>query len=221
MTLRSATIGPDLEITNEQLADELVCDCCQTGVAVGPDGPVAVYRERTSDEIRDIYVAQLGPDGWQPGQPIANENWKIDACPVNGPSIASAGESIGVAWFTAADDLPRVRFARSTDGGRSFGSPVDLASGNTIGRVGIAIYPDGTAIVSWLDAAGAITLRTVSADDSTGPPHIVARTGPGRMSGFPQIVRRGADLVVAWTDTTGDISFVRSALLDPANLSDR
>ncbi len=218
MTLRSAVIGPDLTISDEQLADELVCDCCQTGVAVGPDGPVAVYRNRTRDEIRDIYVAQLGPDGWQTGKPIANDNWEIAACPVNGPSIASAGDWIGIAWFTAADDLPRVRFARSADGGSTFGPPVELASGDTIGRVGLAMFPDGTALVSWLDSAGAIKLRSVAANDVKGPQHIVARTGPGRMSGFPQIVRRGTDIVVAWTDTTENLSVVRSMIVEPVTL---
>ena len=53
MTLRSALLGPEGEVSQEQLVDEIVCDCCQTGVAVSSHGPIAVYRDRTVEEIRD------------------------------------------------------------------------------------------------------------------------------------------------------------------------
>jgi len=47
MTLRAAVISPGLTITSDYLVDDLVCDCCQTDVALGPTGPIAVYRNRT------------------------------------------------------------------------------------------------------------------------------------------------------------------------------
>jgi len=55
--------------------------------------------------------------------PVATgaEGWEIEGCPVNGPAIAAAGDRVAVAWFTAAGDTPRVRFASSTDGAASFG----------------------------------------------------------------------------------------------------
>ena len=59
MTLRAALIAPDQGAVTEYLVDGLVCDCCQTDVAIGPQGPIAVYRNRTSDEIRDIYVSRV------------------------------------------------------------------------------------------------------------------------------------------------------------------
>ena len=49
MTLRTATVAPDGSLSDEQLIDNMVCDCCQTDVAVSSDGPIAVYRNRTSD----------------------------------------------------------------------------------------------------------------------------------------------------------------------------
>ena len=41
MTLRSATVAPDLTTAAPQLIDARVCDCCQTDVAVAAGGPVS------------------------------------------------------------------------------------------------------------------------------------------------------------------------------------
>ena len=49
MTLRSAVITPDAAAPEGQLVDDLVCDCCQTDVALSTRGPVAVYRNRTAE----------------------------------------------------------------------------------------------------------------------------------------------------------------------------
>ena len=38
--------------------DARACDCCQTDAAMTSAGPVVVYRNRTEEEIRDIYIAR-------------------------------------------------------------------------------------------------------------------------------------------------------------------
>jgi hypothetical protein len=217
MTLRSAVIDSQGELAYEQLADELVCDCCQTDVTVAPEGPVAVYRNRTEEEIRDIYVMRAIDGRWQPGKPVGEDGWKIAGCPVNGPAITSNGEDVAVAWFTAAGNTPKVRFARSVDGGESFENAIDVATARPAGRVGVALADDGSATVSWLrvgaDGKGEIVIRNVSHDGELGEDRLIATTDAGRMSGFPQLVRDNDNLVLAWTDTLGKITQVRSALL--------
>ena len=87
MTLRSTVIGDDGSLEREILVDNRVCDCCQTDVALTNGVPVAVYRNRSEEEIRDIFVTRATDDGWQPGIPIADDGWQISACPVNGPGL--------------------------------------------------------------------------------------------------------------------------------------
>lgn len=204
MTLRSATIDREGSLADEMLVDDRVCDCCQTDVALAGTTPVAVYRNRDDGEIRDIYITRLGASGWTKGVPVAADRWEITGCPVNGPAIAAREQRIAVAWFTAADNEPRVRYAVSGDG-NTFGPPVDIAAGDTLGRVDVVLLDNGSAVVSHLRDAGdgnaEVVLRRVARDGSPGEPLTAATTGAGRMSGFPQLARYDGDLVIAWTDT--------------------
>jgi len=225
MTLRSAVITKDSKITESRLADDLVCDCCQTDVALGPDGPIAVYRNRTTDEIRDIYVMRMLDGEWEQGRPVANDGWNIAACPVNGPAIAARGDNVAVAWFTAANNETKVRFAMSAGGAESFGEAIDIAVERPLGRVGILLLDGGTALVSWLSqgrgSEGLIQARAVFADGALGEVTTVANTSSGRMSGFPQIAEHGDGIVFAWTRTGTDESKVNTLIYDKNKLIQR
>jgi len=59
MTLRSAVITPEGRLIQEQEVDESVCDCCQTDMAMTANGPVAVYRDRSAEEVRDSTAVEL------------------------------------------------------------------------------------------------------------------------------------------------------------------
>jgi hypothetical protein len=184
--------------------DERVCDCCQTDAAVTDDGPVLVYRDRNQDEVRDIALTRLQAGEWSEPVHVNADDWKIDACPVNGPAVDARGTTVAVAWFTAPD-LPRIRLAFSDDAGRSFGPPIEVAHGNVIGRVDVVLLDDGRAVVSWLQSAtnGAeLRAQPFSRDGKPGPAVLVAAASVQRSSGFPQMVRAGDGLLFAWTDST-------------------
>lgn len=218
MTLRSAQLNASGDIDAGHLVDELVCDCCQTDVAIAADGPVAVYRNRTSAEIRDIYVARhVATDGWQPGIPVANDDWEISGCPVNGPAIVADGRNVAVAWFTAANGEPRVRAARSEDGGARFTSAIDVDTDSPIGRVDIDMLDTESIVVSYLaksaDGGGEVVAQAIAGDGTLGIRRVVARTATSRSAGFPQMIRQGDELVFAWTDTPDERSRVRTATI--------
>jgi hypothetical protein len=131
---------------------------------------------------------------------------------VNGPAIDAQGRSVAVAWFTAAD-VPRVRLAFSQDAGRSFGAPVEVASGSVAGRVDVVLLGRDRAAVTWLhETADGAEIRVQPFDDDgpSGPVAVVARSSVQRASGFPQMIRAGDGLLFAWTDASGP-SRVRTA----------
>ena len=198
----------------EQVIDDFVCDCCQTDVALAMSGPVAVYRNRTADEVRDISVARFMEHAWQPGQTIATDEWTIAACPVNGPSIVADGKFVAVAWFTAADG-PVVRIATSTDNGETYSAPTNVIDGKTLGRVGLARLDAGNLAESWLrtDGSGSaeVLVRSLGQNGRLGPIVTVA-TGVSGVS-VPQIARLHDALIFVWTETQDGDRRVGSARL--------
>lgn len=213
MTLRGAVIGADGAKQGADVElDGRTCDCCQTDAALTREGAVVAYRDRSGDEIRDIAIVRRTADGWSAPVHVSNDGWRIDGCPVNGPAIDARGDQVVVAWFTAPD-RPRVRVAFSSDGGRTFTAPVEVASGKVTGRVDTVLLPDGRAAVSWLaDEPGAAGIRT-QAFDRAGPAGAIvtiASADVARSSGFPQMVRVADGLLFAWT-APGDPAQVRTA----------
>ena len=214
MTLRFTTIAPDGGLGEEVLLDASTCDCCQTSVARATAGPVVAYRDRTADEVRDIYVARQVDGRWTEGRLVHDDGWTIAACPVNGPSIDADGERVAVAWFTGADGEPgAVRVAFSGDGGATFGPPVRADDGRPVGRVALLLLEDGDALLAWVEDAdqGAdIRVRRVG-DDGAGPSAALTATSAARASGFPRMARLGDRILFAWTEP-GEESRVRTAV---------
>ena len=211
MTLRTAAIGADGSLSGEALLDPRACDCCQTAAVAVPRGALVAYRDRSGEEVRDISVVRLVDGAWQEPQAVHADRWKIAGCPVNGPSLAAAGDRVAVAWFTAARDTPRVLLAFSDDGGRRFEAPIRVDGGTPLGRVSVLLDQDGGALVTWLEAREREGLVQVRRVDRTGvgPTTTVARTSAARASGFPRMVRSGNRLVFAWTEA-GKPSQVRT-----------
>src|SRR6185436_4277359 len=58
MTLRYATIDAAGAIHSKAQLDERVCDCCATGMTLARGRPVVVYRDRSSEEVRDVAVVR-------------------------------------------------------------------------------------------------------------------------------------------------------------------
>jgi hypothetical protein len=222
MTLRSATYPDGLTIADETVVDDLICDCCQTDVAITDAGPVAVYRDRTRDETRDIHAARYVNGKWQPSGPVANDDWTIGGCPVNGPVVEAEGRQLAVAWFTAADDRPRVRLARSSDSGRTFSAPVDVVDGGTFGRVGLAMLSGDDVAVSWLckesDDRAEVCLRRVTADGELGPVRLPGNGQSVSPLTVPQLARSGEYLFVAWTARHSGSTAIVSRRLPVASL---
>ena len=203
MSLQSTAAAPNGTVGTENPVDLRTCDCCQVSATVTPSGPVIAYRDRTDAEIRDIAVARHVDGKWTTPTIVHEDGWHIEACPVNGPALASRGDTVAIAWFTGAQDTARVRVAFSTDGGQRFAPPVRVDGGTPAGRVGIALDDNGDAVVSWLERVppedAEVRVRRVSRSGVMGEPFTISRTKAARASGFPRIVRLGDTLVAAWT----------------------
>ncbi|MEA2491288.1 MAG: hypothetical protein QOH21_3080 [Acidobacteriota bacterium] len=152
MMLRYANLDAGLNVSGESQLDTRVCECCATSMTMTAVGPVAVYRDRSAEEIRDIGVVRRTGAKWTAPALVHRDGWKIKGCPVNGPQLDARGNGVAVAWFTAAAS-PRVNVAFSRDAGATFGTPVRIDSGNPAGRVDVLMLANGSALVTWIESA--------------------------------------------------------------------
>ncbi len=220
-SLRVARLDRSGAVVAREIVDELVCDCCQPDLAMTASGPVVAYRDRHPSEIRDIVVRRHADGAWGDAVAVAVDGWHIEGCPVNGPAIAAAGDTVAVAWFTAAGNDPRVRIARSNDGARTFAPAVDLDGAGSFGQVGLLLEHDGRALVTWWRraAGGGLDLaaRTVGADGALGELRVLAHSMEAQPVDVPQIIATGDDALVAWT-TLDAAGAVHTLLIDRRKL---
>ncbi len=203
MTLRFARIHPDGSVSDRQQLDDRVCECCQTSMVRTSDGYVAVYRNRSDDEVRDIgFVRQTGGEWSAPGI-IHDDGWKIAACPVNGPQIDAKGNAVAVAWYTAPEGDGRIMLAFGEESG-GFGDPVRVDEGGAIGRVDVVMLDEEQALVVWLGKEGDVLMRVMRNDGESSPVESIGRSSSARASGFPRITKVGDVVHVAWTEPEVD-----------------
>ena len=217
MTLRTALVGLDGSVVDDVLLDNKTCDCCQTTGAITSEGPIIVYRDRSELEIRDMYIVRKQRNGWSKPIPISQDNWNIAGCPVNGPSADAIGNTLGVVWFTAANDQPKVKVIFSDDAGRSFGEATTIDNKLPLGRVDLIMLDTASAMVSWLTKEGDFTLikvRKVYANGSMDAPIVISQTSDSRGSGFPQMEKVGDQVYFSWTALDGEGSFIKMAKMN-------
>jgi hypothetical protein len=204
MGLYFASFDASWKQTAENVVNARVCECCQTATALTGDGLLTAFRDLSGDEIRDIKVSRLESGTWSPEITVHDDNWKIEACPVNGPALSARGNQVAATWFSAPDDNGRAFVAFSQDGGKTWGNAIRLDDESSLGRVDIEMLDDGSAIASWMEFAGGrshFRVRRVSPSGQRSP--AVDVPGAVRASGYPRMTRSGNELILAWTETEG------------------
>ena len=204
MSLRYASYDGQWKQNADIAIDTKVCDCCSTSVAVTSDGPVAAFRNRTDEEIRDIYVSRLEGDKWTDGTVVHDDGWHITACPVNGPVVSARGRDVAIAWFTTHENQGRSFAALSNDAGRTWTAPIRLDEAGSLGRVDVEMLDDGSAVATWIEFANMraqFRLRRVEKSGKTSPAITIAGASGGRVAGVPRLARQGNQLVFAWLES--------------------
>ena len=202
MTIRVAEVSKEGVIYNETQLDERTCDCCQTSITMTNNGPVIVYRDRSNEEIRDIYIVRKVHGVWTKPLAVHNDNWKIAGCPVNGPKVVSNNNNVAVAWFSAANNTPTVKVAFSFDGGKNFKKPISISKFSVLGRVDVLFLNSNEVLVSYIekDKKGTflkckkITLKGIVSNE-----FIISEIGGNRGTGVPQLELFKNEIYAVWT----------------------
>ncbi|HJU43915.1 MAG TPA: sialidase family protein [Vicinamibacterales bacterium] len=227
MTVRFGQFDKHFKQVSETAVDAKVCECCPTAAAVTTEGVIAAYRDRSDAEIRDNYVARLVNGKWLTPKPVFNDNWKIAACPVNGPALAASGRTVVMTWFTARQDQGQAYLAFSDDAGATFASPIRLDDGGTLGRVDVELLPDGAALATWIEFAdqpvppkplggggrAQFRARRIERNGRRSAPVTISGMAGNRSSGYPRAAVANGEIVFAWTESAdGGALHVRTAV---------
>ena len=226
MKLMARLLAPDGTSLGDWTVDPDVCTCCQNTVAVLPGDRVFVaYRGHTPAEIRDNLhtTFNLATATWTKPATLRDDGWKIAACPVNGPAADSLDSALAVAWFTAAEGIPRVYARHSAAAAATFTAPAQIDLGRPMGRLETVMLPDHSAIMLWLEMkseanSAGLYARRLFPDGRLSAAHLVATTAQSRAGGFPRAaLRPDGTVLVAYTQTD-ELTQVRTLTLDPAAL---
>jgi hypothetical protein len=203
MSVRFAQFDQSFKQIADSEIDARVCECCPTAATVTAEGVVAAYRDRSDAEIRDNYVARLVNGTWTEPKAVFNDNWKIAACPVNGPALAANGQAVAMTWFTVKQDQGQAYLAFSLDAGATFGAPIRVDDGGSLGRVDVAMLPDGAALVTWIEFAGQAQFRArrIDRDGTRSAPITIAGIAGNRASGYPRAAIANGEVVFTWTES--------------------
>ena len=202
-----AKLGPDGPAVETRIASD-VCFCCKTAVAVDTRGAVyTAWRHIFPGSIRDIAFAKSidGGRGFSPIVRVSNDNWELNGCPEDGPSLAvDQSGTIHIAWATVVNDgepQKAVFYATSRDG--QVFSPrkrVPTTGTTTPGHPQLLVNSDGSVVIAFDEVAGGrrqVSLTRLSQSGVFAPAQILS----GDESAMhPVFVRLGTrNLLVAWT----------------------
>ncbi|MFT4576779.1 MAG: hypothetical protein ACI9SI_001713 [Polaribacter sp.] len=212
MTIRVAEVSSDGTIFNETQLDGRTCDCCQTSIAMTKNGPIIVFRDRSKQEIRDIYFSQRKDSVWSTSTPVFNDNWEINGCPVNGPKIVSNKKNTAVAWFTVAEESPKVKVSFFSDT-NSFEEPIVLNDIDALGRVDAAFINSDELLVSYMESdekATYLRCKKVTKNGTISKAITVAEINSARSTGVPQLEILEGVAYFVWTISIDDKNQLKS-----------
>ncbi len=220
MTLRYAFVNNQGQINNRTELDSLTCDCCQTTMVQTEDGVVVAYRDREpknlTSEIRDIKILYNTGGDWIESENTPVDNWNLQACPVNGPVLSANNNKLALAWFTAADNKPKVQVAFSNDNGQQFQDAIVVDESNNLGRVAVDWINADTIFISWIgmkDNNTALLYRIVTVDGTVGEIQTATEIDMSRSSGVPQVAQIGDNkILLTWTET-GELPSIQSKVI--------
>jgi hypothetical protein len=179
------------------------CPCCRTSLAAGPDGALYLaWRQVFEGDVRDVVVARAEPGTLRFDAPVRvhEDGWVFPGCPHAGPSVAVDGTgAVHVGWYTGKEGRQGLWYAVSRDGGRSFGEPRALVTGEWVPPSQVRLATAGGRVwAAWDDRRSkdrALSLATVHSDGRARP----VLSAPHRGTA-PAMAVRGSEALLAWLD---------------------
>lgn len=190
----------------EGVAQSNSCECCRIALDFDKAGrPLVMWRHVFEPNIRD-HALMVFTDRDRPGpiRKVAEDNWRVDACPHHGPALAVAGDgSVHAAWYTAGTVRKGVYYASAAGPEAAFSAPRPLGNPATTVSHPQILALNGRLWMAWKEFDGETTTVRVQSSDDSGrtwsQPRGLAQTPDG--SDRPILVSNGAGAFLSWVTT--------------------
>ncbi len=190
-----ATFGPDQRVAEHS------CECCRIALAPDPEGGLAaLWRHVFDGDVRDHAFARIAPhgDSSTPIERATFDGWVVDACPHQGPGLATAIDGgYHAVWFGERAGEAATRYARLSPDGRPVG---DVRVLPDIGAEHATVATAGEALaIVWRSPDGKATrLRAMVSVDGgrTFDPRDLAASEAD--NDHPLLVTKGRALFAVW-----------------------
>lgn len=205
--------------TRAILVDSVACQCCRIALSTDGNGDVKLaFRNLLPGSVRDISITGSADNGNSFIRPVSfsGDDWIIDGCPHDGPSIVNNADNTFAAWYagSSAHENAGVYYAELDKGNHTLTKRMIAARGKFIQ---LCLMPDGTRIIGYNES--------YSERDSTFNKIVIGKindkgyfirevTQPGVQGFYPMVTSAGNDhVVIAWKDR-GKIFYRRVATSD-------
>ena len=197
----------------EKFANESSCECCRIGASLDPKNQAVIaYRAIFPGGIRDQATQLITSKGAEPIRRVADDDWKTDACPHHGPSIAVSGSGkFHVAWFTQGTKRAGVFYANSINQGMRYSNPVRVGAETANVSRPYLMAIDRQVWLVWKEFDGttsSVYLKS-SQDDgvSWSEPRVLAKTVG--YSDHPLLIRQDQTVYLSWLTRTDGYQFLK------------
>ena len=186
----------------ERIANENSCECCRIGAALSSTGETAIiYRAIFPGGIRDHATQIVSPKSAEPIRRVSDDQWRTDACPHHGPTIAiSEAGKMHVAWFTQGERRSGVFYANSVNQGRSYSKPVRIGTdGANVSRPYLLALGQNIYLV-WKEFNGSISTVYMNRSQDDGgtwsAPRAIFETSG--YSDHPLLISQQGKVYLSW-----------------------
>ncbi|MDA8129758.1 MAG: sialidase family protein [Betaproteobacteria bacterium] len=179
---------------------EHTCECCRTSLTWTAEGPVALWRNLYGTHTRDFAIGTLDTASVRRA---TDDEWRIDACPHHGGSLAVDGRgALHMVWFTQGQTRKGLfyRYIRGTteSAPMAFGDPAAQAGHATIAAAG------DTVLITWREFDGHVyvaqALYSIDGGSSWSEPQRLATSSAA--ADYPLPLVDGKRALVVWNSAT-------------------
>ena len=186
----------------EKIANEASCECCRIGASINSKGGVGiVYRAIFPGGIRDHASQIITSSGPGKIRRISNDDWKTDACPHHGPTIAiSDSGKMHVAWFTQGSARSGVFYASSINQGGTYTKPQRIGAVDANISRPYLLAVGNSIWLAWKEFDGVRTsvhLKKSFDDGKTWSMPVMVSSTAG-YSDHPLLLNQGDEVYLSW-----------------------